>query len=377
MLIWIAAGVWVVPVMAAGMPVGDGAIESHPNDAVWLVVYILLALIFSFLCSIAEAVLLSVTPSFIESRQKSHPGEAALLKKLKLQNIDRSLAAILTLNTIAHTVGAIGSGAKATSVFGSAWFGVFSAVMTLMILFLSEIVPKTLGALFWKQLAGVTALFVQFLIFSLYPVVWVSEKLTTLISRNKEAHLFNRDELLALTRLGEKGGNVANREARILTNLLGLGQRKTTDIMTPRTVLHALPESMSIDDSLDIVVEKKFSRIPIYGESIDQITGFVLRDDILECNTQSEDSKQTLESLKRDILIVPESKDLLSLLERLILDNRHIAVVVDEFGGTDGIVTLEDLIETLFGAEIMDEMDTVEDMRKLASDQQQNKETER
>ena len=184
----------------AAMPIEVAGVATR-LDIIVLIGSILLALGFSFLCSIAEAALLSVTPSYIESLRSAHPKRAARLRRLKLNNVDRSLAAILTLNTIAHTVGAILSGAKATVVFGSAWFGLFSAIMTLMILFLSEIVPKTLGAVYWKQLIGPTALFVQGLIALLYPIVWVSERLTQWVSGGKKAHVFSREELISMARM--------------------------------------------------------------------------------------------------------------------------------------------------------------------------------
>ena len=169
----------------------DGGYSQR--DVILLITYILMALVFSFLCSVAEAVLLSITPSYIAELQGRKPKLAALLKKLKQDNVDKSLAAILTLNTIAHTVGAIGSGSKATVVFGSAWFGLFSALMTLMILFLSEIIPKTIGALYWRSLAGLTAQFVQILIWVLYPLIWISEFLTRLVARGKTTHVFSRE----------------------------------------------------------------------------------------------------------------------------------------------------------------------------------------
>ena len=212
-----------------------------PEDVIMLAAYILLALVFSFLCSVAEAVLLSITPSFIEGLKEHNPKRAARLNKLKNEKVDQSLSAILTLNTIAHTVGAVGAGAKATVVFGSAWFGLFSAVMTLMILFISEIVPKTIGAVYWSVLVAPTARFIQSLIMILYPVVWVSEKLTALISRKKIINNSSRDELIAMASLGVKTGQLHSKESKIIKNLLRFESLKPSDIMTPRTVIFALP----------------------------------------------------------------------------------------------------------------------------------------
>jgi len=332
---------------------------------VLLIIYVLLALGFSFLCSVAEAVLLSITPSYIEGQKLKRPQHAALLRRLKQDNVDRSLAAILTLNTIAHTVGAIGAGAQAAVVFGSAWFGLFSMVMTLTILFLSEILPKTIGAVYWSKLVGPTAFFVQSLIVTLYPIVWISERLTKFISGGKKMHIFSRDEFIAMARVGQKSGHIHDNESRIIRNLFLFGSLQVTDIMTPRTVVSALPEDVTVMDALKHITQTPFSRLPLYTIDMDHITGFVLRDDVLLKKAQDR-GDEMLKSLKRDILAVPESVSLSMLLDRLLKDRQHIAIVVDEYGGTRGLVTLEDLVETLIGIEIMDERDNVEDMRVLA-----------
>ena len=367
-----------------------------PKDVMILAAYVLLALVFSFLCSVAEAVLLSITPSYIEGLGERKPKHAALLRKLKKDKLDQSLSAILTLNTIAHTVGAIGAGAKATVVFGSAWFGFFSAIMTLMILFLSEIVPKTIGAVYWSILEVPTARFVQSLIVILYPVVWVSEKLTAFISRRKIAHNVGRDELIAMASLGVKTGQIHSKESIIIRSLLRFESLKPSDIMTPRTVIFALPENMKIRDAWPIISRKPFSRIPIYTDSVDCITGFILKNDVLTHSTQNYKAPQIqgiietdeiqipisakssendnsllsteepLSVLKREILVVPESISITSLFEQSLKNRHHITIVVNEHGGTEGLVTLEDLIESILGMEIVDETDYVEDMRILA-----------
>jgi len=335
------------------------------SDVVQLIAYVFLALGFSFLCSVAEAVLLSVTPSYIEGLKEKQPKRAALLKRLKQDKVDHALAAILTLNTIAHTVGAIGAGAKATIVFGSYWFGLFSAAMTFMILFLSEIIPKTIGAVYWSKLTGPTAFFVHILVVVLYPVVWISEKLTKSIARRKDLHAFSREEFIAMARVGEHTGHIQKTESRIIHNLFRFESIEVSDIMTPRTVISAFPEDMSITNALEFATQTPFSRLLIYRKDMDDITGFVLKDDVLVSNTQGQGDRK-LRSLKRDILAVPESISLPTLFEHLLKDRQHIAIVVDEHGGTEGLVTLEDLIETLMGLEIMDETDNVKDMRVLA-----------
>ncbi|MEE4254882.1 MAG: hemolysin family protein [Desulfuromusa sp.] len=335
------------------------------TDTLLLITYVLLAIGFSFFCSVAEAVLLSITPSYIEGQKEKRPKYAARLKRLKQDNIDQSLAAILTLNTIAHTAGAIGAGAKATVVFGSAWFGLFSAVMTLAILFFSEIIPKTMGAIYWSRLVAPTVFFVQGLIVTLYPIVWISEKLTKLVSRGKGIPNFSRDEFIAMARLGNDSGHIHDDESRIIRNLFRYGSVKAMDVMTPRSVVFALAEERKVSEVFEHIKEKPFSRLPIYKTGIDDITGFVLRDDIL-LSKASEQQGEMLKSLKRDISAVPETASLPMLLERFLKDRQHIALVVDEYGGTSGVVTLEDLVETLLGVEIMDEMDSVENMRVLA-----------
>lgn len=338
------------------------------TDVVLLLTYVLLALVFSFLCSIAEAVLLSITPSYIAGLQEKKSKLAPLLKKLKQDNVDQSLAAILTLNTIAHTVGAIGSGAKATVVFGSAWFGLFSALMTLMILFLSEIIPKTIGAVFWRKLAKPTAIFVRGLILSLYPLIKISEWLTRLIARQEGLHVFNRDEFIAMAGIGEQTGKIDRSESRIIRNLFRFESLKVSDIMTPRTVISALQQDMTVLEVMDTVSQIPFSRLPIYRKDIDDISGFVLKQDLLLCKAKNQDNVK-LESLKREILIVVETLSVSGLLEILLDRRQHIAAVAGEYGETKGVVTLEDAVETLLGLEIVDEMDRVEDMQSLARQQ--------
>ncbi len=352
--------------LGAGMAVPEVVSAGYrKSDAVLLAMYVLMALVFSFLCSIAEAVLLSMTPSFIADLNQKRPKLAALLKKLKQENVDRSLAAILTLNTIAHTVGAIGSGAKATAVFGSAYFGMFSAVMTLMILFLSEIIPKTLGALYWRRLAGPTAQFVRWLIFLLYPLILISELLTKWIARGKKVHAFSRDEFIAMAHIGVQSGQLKGDESRIIRNLFTLASLTAEDIMTPRTVIVALREDMTVSEAMAELGDRPFSRLPVYGKTLDDIRGFVLKDDIL-MNQALDRSGIALETLKHDIDIVLAVLPISDLLGFFLEHRSHIALVVGTYGGTEGLVTLEDVVETLIGIEIIDEDDVARDMQSLA-----------
>ena len=354
---------------AAGLPVNSPTNVGHTDtDVVLLVSYILLALVFSFLCSVAEAVLLSITPPYIAELRSRKPKVASLLKRLKQDNIDQSLAAILTLNTIAHTVGAIGSGAKATVVFGSAWFGLFSAVMTLMILFLSEIIPKTIGAIYWRKLAGLTAQFVRGLIWALYPLIWVSEVLTRFVARGRSPHVFSRDEFIAMAGIGESTGKIDPRESRIIRNLFRFDSLTAGDIMTPRTVIAGFSQDMSVSEALNTGQPIPFSRLPLYEGDLDHITGFILKDELLNAKAQDRGHIK-LETLKREIKTVPGNMSLSSLFGFLLDKRQHIALVVDEYGGTEGLVTTEDVVETLLGMEIVDEMDKVQDMQAMARQQ--------
>lgn len=338
------------------------------SDGVLLAIYILIALLFSFVCSIAEAVLLSITPSHIEHQLQKKPNKGKVLRSLRITNVDRSLAAILTLNTIAHTVGAIAAGAQATVVFGSGWIGVFSALMTLAILFFSEIIPKTIGAVYWKPLASITAVFVQWLIKILYPLIWVSEAITKWISHGKKQHIFSRDEFLAMAGLGERTGGIDEHEFRVVRNLFRFRQLRAKDIMTPRTVMVSLPANAKVNDIFQQILNMRFSRIPIYSEDNDDITDFVLKDDVLMTQAKEHGSR-TLSALKRKLICILGEMSLPDLMEVLLNERQHIALIVDEYGQTSGLVTLEDLVETLLGLEIMDEMDEVKDMQILARQQ--------
>jgi len=329
-----------------------------------MVIYATVAIGFSFLCSVAEAVVLSMSPSYIENLEKEGKKSATLLRKIKV-DIDRSLAAILTLNTIAHTVGAGGAGAEAASAFGEKWVGLAMAVLTLLILFLSEIIPKTIGALYWRRLGPATGHFVQWLIRVLFPLIYISEKLTKLLTHGKSAHRFSREEFSALAEIGEEAGELDPKESRILKNLFRFPSLVAEHIMTPRTVTFTLQQDQTVDELLRNQTELGFSRIPIYGQNRDEITGFVLKADIL-LNEHRREGRAKLRDLKRPLRAVNESTPLTHVLEEM-LDNRvHILLVVDDYGGTEGIVTLEDLVETLIGIEIVDEADKIDDMRLLA-----------
>ncbi|WP_202841391.1 CNNM domain-containing protein [Luteimonas saliphila] len=352
--------------LAAAAPApGETPAAGTTLDVVLMLSYLGAAIVLSFLCSIAESALLSMTPSYIAGLRSARPRLADQLWRLRLGNIDRSLAAILTLNTIAHTAGAVGSGAKATVVFGSAWVGVFSAVATLLILFLSEIVPKTLGALYWRRLAVPTMWFIRVLIVLLYPLIRVSELLTRLLARGHEGEGFNREEFLAMAGMGEASGDLDPRESRILRNLFGMSTLRTWNVMTPRTVIASLAADTTVEAALADARTAPFSRIPVFTRDIDDVAGFVLRDELRQAEATGR-GREPVSALARPLLTVADSMPLSGLLEFLLEKRQQLALVVGEYGDTVGLVTLEDVVETLLGDEIVDERDRVSDMQRLA-----------
>jgi len=286
------------------------------------------------------------------------------LKHLK-SNIDRPLSAILSINTVAHTIGAAGVGAQAVAVFGEAYFGVISAILTILILFFSEIIPKTIGAIFWRKLALPSAFIIIGMIYISYPLVIISEFITKMISKNKKSQTVTREEVVALVQLGTKDGVLKERESKIIDNLIKLNTLNLRDIMTPRTVVVSAPEETSLADFIKHKEYLQYSRIPIYSGNIDNVTGYVLKSDVLEQLAKNR-SNQQLKDLKRPIIIFFEKSSVPKLLEELILKKEHIALIIDEYGGMQGLVTMEDIIEAILGLEIVDEKDTVIDMQELA-----------
>ena len=332
-----------------------------------LLLYAALALGVSFLCSILEAVLLSTTPSFVAAQAKAGSVTGERLQYYK-DDIDRPLSAILSLNTIAHTVGAVGVGAQAAVVFGDGLVALTSAVLTFLVLVLSEIIPKTLGAVYWRQLSPAMVRVLPPVIWSMWPLVQLSRGLSRLLSSGQDEASVRRDELTALADLGTKEGVFEVEESRILHNLLRFSSLRVRDVMTPRTVVVTLPQDQSVGEVIESHDSFRFSRLPVHAGTREDITGFVLKDDIL-LRAAQEHYDEPLEALRRDLEVVPESLPLLDLFERLLDQSAHIALVVDEYGGMAGIVTLEDVVETLLGLEIVDEVDSVDDMQKLAREQ--------
>lgn len=346
---------------------------------VLLIVYALFALCVSFLCSVFEAVLLSVTPSFVAAFEKDESPRrrrsGRLLRELK-QDVDRPLAAILTLNTIAHTVGAAGVGAQAQSLYGSAAVTTASVVMTLLILVLSEIIPKTLGAVYWRGLSGVVARVVRFLIYAMYPFVLLAQGLTWLFSRDKDTTEVSREELGALADIGQREGVIEEKENRMMQNLLRLESILAQDVMTPRTVVFMLPESMTVREALDRASEARFSRIPLYGRDADDITGYLLKSELLLAASRDRFDVR-LAGLRRPLVRVSAKHPVPQVLEQLLRHREHQALVMDDFGGTAGILTLEDVVEMLLGTEILDETDTEQDLRTQAREHWRRRAAER
>lgn len=328
-----------------------------------LIIYLTIAIGVSFLCSILEAVLLSVTPSFVANMEKSKPRSGKMLVKVK-DNLDQSISSILIINTFAHTMGAAGVGAQAIHVFGENMETVIALVLTLAILYFSEIIPKTLGATFWRKLAVPSAYVILVLVKLVYPLVWFSSLLTKFFSAGK-SNVISREEVLALAALSHKDGALAGQENQLVENILKLKEAKTEDILTPRTVMHALDENISVTEALSHPQTATFTRIPVYLGHSDEITGVVLKAHLYQYEREGK-GELPIREVAQKIYRVSENFPVLHLLDVFIKRHEHIFLVEDHFGQTAGVVTLEDCIETLIGREIVDESDEVEDMQVLA-----------
>ena len=339
-----------------------------------LLFFFVLSILVSFLCSIWEAVLLSVTPTFVSRMENEKPLTGKLLNRFK-EDIDRPLSAILTLNTIAHTVGAVGVGVQAGKIFGTTPLDLYffeityetliAGAMTLAILILSEIIPKTLGATFWKQLTPFTVKSLQVLLVVLAPFVWLSKWITRMVKTEQGRSVFSRADFAAMADAGLKSGALDREEKSIIQNLLRLENLKVRSIMTPRSVIMMVDEEMTMSEIYDEFKPLVFSRIPTYHEHPDNITGLILKDSILENLAQDRHSMKAVE-LKRELIFVEDGFSVAKLMDTLILNRQHVAMVADSFGSVVGLVTMEDLFETLLGLEIVDETDKVEDLQKLA-----------
>lgn len=336
-----------------------------------LIIFFAVAVVFSFLCSMWEAVLLSVTPSYAQVQLKEGTSLGRDLQAFK-ENIDRPLAAILTLNTIAHTVGAIGVGNQAVAIWADTnpmlTAFLIPVLMTLGILVLSEIVPKTLGANYWKELAPFTVACLRWLMKLLLPLIVLSQLITGMLKKDKASSVFSRIDFLAMAEIGAADGVIEKGESRIITNLLRFNAILASDIMTPRVVVQAASANASVGQFHDENPGLRFSRIPIFeNDNKDQVVGFVLRHEVLSALVEGQKEKRLAE-LRRDLLVIETSSSIPHVFDKLIRERAHIALVVDEYGGMAGVLTVEDVIETLLGLEIVDELDREEDMQSLARD---------
>ncbi len=345
-----------------------------------LIIYAVVSIFFSFLCSILEAVLLSVTPTFVNVKKKEGKSYATTLENLK-KDVDQPLIAILTLNTIAHTVGAILVGVQAEQlpykfeILGVNMVGIVSTIMTMLILVVSEIIPKTIGATYWKQLANFTskALIVLIAPLKYTGLLWVLQLTTKLIGgKGHHGSVLSREDFTAMADIAEEEGVFEESESKVIRNLLNFKAIPAKSIMTPRTVLKMAPEDQTIQDFFEANKKLRFSRIPVYKDNPDHITGYVLKDEVYKEMAEDHHNKK-LGDLKRQLFVVSRNVAVPDLFEKLVEQREHVALVVDEYGSVSGIVTMEDVIETLLGLEIVDESDTDANMQDLARKNWENR----
>lgn len=331
-----------------------------------LLIFLLSAIGISFLCSLLEASLMSTPISYVTMREEEGYKPATRFKEYKLDS-SRPIAAILSLNTIANTIGSAGVGAQATRLFGSEWFGLVSAIVTILILVFAEIIPKTIGATHWKRLIGFTSGSIRILIIMLYPIVRSVEFLQKLLTPKGDEVMVTREEISAMADVAEESGELDEDENEVIQNLIGLEDLHADSAMTPRVVCSVAAESMTVGR---FYKDKRFlhhSRIPVYNQSQDYITGYVLRMDALQL--VADDKKDVpLGSIKREIASFQEEMPLDEIWGEMISKDEQIAVIIDEYGSFQGILTLEDVIETILGDEIVDEQDAVRDMQQFARD---------
>ncbi len=333
-----------------------------------LIIYGVVSIAFSFLCSILESVLLSVTPTFITVKKNEGMGYAKDLEKLK-DDIDKPIIAILTVNTIAHTVGAILVGVQAEKTFGSGnnSVGIVSTIMTLLILILSEIIPKSIGAKYWKQLANFATKAIYALMFPLKytGILWVLQFFTKLVGESSDSTSVSREDFHAMADMAEEEGIFQEKERELMKNMIDFDKVLVKDIMTPRTVIKISSNKKLIKDFYDDNPKLKFSRVPVYDDSVDDIRGYILKDELLESIIDGNGDKP-LQTIQREIMETNREESIPTLLDKLIENQEHVALVVDEFGSVSGLITQEDIIETLLGLEIVDESDSDEDLQVLA-----------
>lgn len=332
----------------------------------YILLYLIGALALSFLCSVLEAVLLSTPVSFISMKESQGVKSASLLMKYKT-NIDRPVAAILSLNTVAHTIGAAGVGSESVKVFGEAYFGIISAILTLLILVISEIIPKTIGASYWRELAMPSAKIIRILIFITYPLVWLSELLTRCFAPKIQPLTVSREEVVAMVDVGEEEGVFEADESNIIRSFLKLEKVKAQQIMTPYVVVASISAAATMQEFHDNREFSNFSRIPVYNDRKEYIVGYVLRAAVLEklCAGRNMD---IISEIIRPILFFTENDSVSDIWKLMLEKKEHISVITDEYGCMRGIVTMEDVIETMLGVEIVDECDSAADLQAVAKE---------
>jgi CBS domain containing-hemolysin-like protein len=333
--------------------------------------YFFLALGVSFLCSLLESIILSITHSHVAVLAKTGSKSSRLLENMK-ENINKPLAAILTVNTVANVVGAAGVGAQAMKLFGSEWVAILSGLLTLCILIFSEIIPKTLGTVYWRPLAGPAVYMIRGLIYLTYPFVFLSSYFSKIFASENHQQKVSRQEVVAMAEMGEDEGSIREKESDIIENLFNLNDVVAEDVMTPRSVIFALQKDSTVGDVVGEHTPIAFSRIPIFDKDMDDILGFIHRYDLV--NKQAEDQFHIkMKDILEPIHTVKQEDSIASILDEFVRRRQQIFMVIDEFGTTTGLITLEDAIETLLGVEIVDEHDSVVDMRKLATEKFRSK----
>lgn len=330
-----------------------------------ILLYLLGALALSFLCSILEAVLLSTPMSFISMKENEGNKTAILMKRYK-NNVDRPVGAILSLNTITHTIGSAGVGAESIKIFGEEYFGLISAILTLLILVLSEIIPKTIGASYWRSLAMTSTKIIRVLIFITYPLVLLSEVITKIFTPKSHQVSVSREEVSAMVDVGTTEGIFRESESKIIKSCIHLAGVKAREIMTPSIVVETANMSLTIKEFYDQQTWN-FSRIPVYDTNKDYIVGYVLKDMVLKA--LSDDKFDTkLSDMVRSILSFNEDDSVYQIWEKMLEKREHISIIVDEYGCLRGVVSMEDIIETMTGVEIVDEDDVAVDMQAFAKE---------
>ncbi len=330
----------------------------------------------SFLCSVLESVLLSTNYSYISVLEYNNPNAGKLLKRLKT-DIDSSIASILILNTVANTLGATAIGVQAQNVFSGdkTLVMIVSIILTFAILFLAEIIPKTIGAVYWKQLAPLSARIIRIFVFLTYPIILITKFVTKKIKGKENSDSLSREELIHTTLLSEEEGVIGDLESDIIENTLTLNEMKIKDILTPRSVMYAIEKNTAIKDILEDKRTYKFSRVPIYDGTIDNIVGVVLTKKLFKQAIR--DTSVSMESIMKPAFTLNENIPVSKAMSKFIEKKEHMFVVLDNYDQTEGIITLEDCIETLLGLEIMDESDTTADMRRLALNKMKAKRREK